>query len=98
MSKIFNNRENRVIFEEVSNCLNPFEVVFISSCIASQIVKSGKSLVSKGPYKEKVAMVAFNSLCDNLDPKTEKDNFKNYFFKDDSSEEQETDTYEENND
>ncbi|WP_342261799.1 hypothetical protein [Alphaproteobacteria bacterium endosymbiont of Tiliacea citrago] len=63
MSKKF----NRVTFEELSNDFSHYEIAFISFCKASDIVLSGVSLLSNSRYKPKVAMVAFDKICSNLE-------------------------------
>lgn len=57
---------NRVTFEEVSNNFSHYEVAFLSFCRASDIILSGASLLSSTSYKPKVAMVAFNDICSDV--------------------------------
>lgn len=58
---------NRVTFEELHSSLSHYEVVFLSYCKALEILRSGRSLMTNDRYKPKVAMVALEELCSDLE-------------------------------
>lgn len=58
---------NRVTFEEVMDDFSHYEVAFLSFCKSAEIIQSGVSLLSDTRYKPKVALVAYNSICSDLE-------------------------------
>lgn len=62
-----NNNFNRITFEEIGDYFSHYEIAFLSFCKASDIVLSGASLLSNSPYKPKVAIVAYNQICSDLE-------------------------------
>lgn len=57
---------NRVTFEELSDDFSHYEVAFLSFCKASDILLSATSLLSNSSYKPKVAMVAYDQICSDI--------------------------------
>lgn len=57
---------NRVTFEELASDFSHYEVAFLSFCKASDILLSATSLLSNSAYKPKVAMVAYDQICSDI--------------------------------
>lgn len=60
-------KQNRVTYEELSEDFSHYEIVLLSFCRASDILLSARSILGNNQYKPKVAVVAFNEICNDVE-------------------------------
>jgi hypothetical protein len=57
-------KQNRVTYEELSGTLSHFEIAYLAFFKASDILRSGRSLIpTDSSMKPKVAVVAYEEIC-----------------------------------